>query len=374
MEPATSPEISGPIAFPGPLQLLAREGHERLAHALRELLNALPDPTPRTLTAAELEEDSRVVFTPFRPPPLDQGTWMDRARQVAIAQAVLRREASPAAREWLEERCGLRFDEAQVERAALTLDTQIRAWRKRRLPKPFWLFIHSWRERVFQPSGVECWPATLVVGVDQHGYRVVADFVLGPAGEPHWQELFRSLEHRGVTLTGGGITARMIPELFEAAQAHWPNAHYQVCQRQFQSRFSEKKKGAGRARRISSIFQGPFNEILASLKEQLPNHSPLQMWCRAPKPGEPSVISTATLPSDLLAPLGSIQWMEREVRSWRNKAIKDDLPVGPNMKARLLTAAAIEWENTLDVRKPFISAEAIYEALHQNHSTHPVHS
>ena len=197
LENSSAMELQDSVTPPNPIQVLTREGHSRLASILRELVANLPHEFPTPDSGSRSPNEGNVVFTPFRPPPLDQGTWMDRARQVAVAAAVLRREAPNAARDWLDERCGLRFDESQVERAALTLDSQIRGWRRRRLPRHFWLFVLTWRERISQNSGSECLPATCLVAVDQHGYRMVADFTLGAASTPNWPEIFRALDQRG---------------------------------------------------------------------------------------------------------------------------------------------------------------------------------
>ena len=359
-----APELPLPSSVASDVvHLLAREGYLRLAEALRELLGGVRDAhasTPRVAVARDPEGDA-VVFTPFRPPPLDQGTWLDRARQVAIAHAFLRKEASDAAVEWLEGRCGLRFDEAQVERAGIGLDAQIRAWRRRRLPRPFWLFVHTWRERVFQPAGAECWPATLVVGIDSHGYRMVADLVFGPPGEPHWEDILKALDVRGISPESGGLTAKMIPELFEAVTTRWPGVRFQICQRQFLSRLAARDETASSG--FPTRLNGGVAEQSATLGLLLSAHPQMQPWAIDPVPGKPSVLTAATLPRDLRPAIASLQWLEREIRQWRTRALQDRLALSPSMKARLLSAAAIEWEGTLDVRRPFVDSEFILEIL-----------
>jgi hypothetical protein len=85
LENSPAMELQDTEVSQNPIQVLAREGHSRLASILRELVANLPQEFPTPAPGSRSTEDGTVVFTPFRPPPLDQGTWMDRARQVAIA-------------------------------------------------------------------------------------------------------------------------------------------------------------------------------------------------------------------------------------------------------------------------------------------------
>ena len=344
------------------IRVLTREGYHRLAEALRDLLRPLVNgsETARAHPGATTVEKEVPLFTPFRPPPLDQGTWMDRARQVAIAHAYLRKEASEKSVAWLEERCGLRFDDSQVERAAVALDSQIRAWRRRRLPRPYWLFVHSWRERVFQATGAECWPATLVVGIDTHGYRLAADFAFGPSGEPHWDEMAKSLDARGVSPEGGGMTGRMVPEMFSAFASKWPAARLQACQRQFTSRMTHREPESPKVPRVP--FKGTTVEHRAVWDRWVSADHPLRDWMEAPGSGRPGIFAVADLPASLQSALCSTSWVERELRQLRRQALQDDLPLGPSMKSRLLAAAVIEWEGRLDLKKPFVDPEILAEA------------
>lgn len=344
------------------IQLLSSEGYQRLADALRDLLVALPTGShPRSGGVHAAPAEGSILFTPFRPPPLDQGTWLDRARQVAIAHHHLRKEAPEQATAWLDGRCGLRFDESQVERTGLALDSQIRSWRRRRLPRLHWLFIHTWRERVYQPLGSECWPVTLVAGIDVHGYRVAADLVFGPVGEPHWEDILRSLDGRGILLATGGLTSRMNEDLFKAAAGRWPGATLQVCQRQFLARLVS---GHGRlpASRLPR-FDSPVDEVVARMEPLLGTHPTLRRWIQPPGPSRAGVFAASRLPGEMQSAIGSLHWLEREVRNLRTRALVDGLPLGPTMKARLLAAATIEWEGTLDLRRPFLDPEAVAEAM-----------
>jgi hypothetical protein len=221
--------------------------------------------------------------------------------------------------------------------------------------------VFGWRERINQNSGPECLPATCIVAVDQHGYRTVADFTLGAASNPHWTEIFRSLEQRGVGEIGG-LTARMTPGLFEAARAQWPTARLQVCQRQFLSRF-RSLPSAAKGRRSEPGFRGAAQTLAESWSKAIPEGHPIASWVASPDAGGASALTTTDLPRELQAPLSSVSWLEREMRLVRAKASQDDVPTHPSMKGRLLSSAMIEWEGALDVRKSFLSDDAILEFL-----------
>jgi len=361
LENSPAMELQHSVTPQNPIQVLNREGHSRLASILRELVANLPHEFPASTPGSRSPDEGNVVFTPFRPPPLDQGTWMDRARQVAVAAAVLRREAPNAARDWLDERCGLRFDESQVERAALTLDSQIRGWRRRRLPRHFWLVVLTWRERISQNSGSECLPATCLVAVDQHGYRMVADFTLGAASNPNWTEIFRALDQRGMGEICG-LTARMTPGLFEAAATQWPQARLQICQRQFLSRVRGATSNT-KTRRSHPGFRGDPMVLADGWAKHLAEGHPISSWVKTPAPAQASTLSVVDLPRELHTPLSSVSWLEREMRLVRSRASQDEVPTHPAMKARLLSSAMIEWEGELDAQKPFVSDDAILEVL-----------
>jgi hypothetical protein len=221
--------------------------------------------------------------------------------------------------------------------------------------------VLTWRERISQNSGSECLPATCLVAVDQHGYRMVADFTLGSASNPHWSEIFRALDQRGMGEICG-LTARMSPGLFEAAATQWPQARLQVCQRQFLSRVRGATSSV-KGRRSHPGFRGEPMALAESWAKHLAEGHPISSWVKTPGPGQASALAVVDLPRELQTPLSSVSWLEREMRSVRNNASQDVVPTHPAMKARLLSSAMIEWEGELDARKPFVSDDAILEVL-----------
>jgi hypothetical protein len=93
------------------------------------------------------------------------------------------------------------------------------------------------------------------------------------------------------------------------------------------------------------------------------DHDSDSVWVASPDAGGASALATTDLPRELQAPLSSVSWLEREMRLVRAKASQDEVPTHPSMKSRLLSSAMIEWEGALDVRKSFLSDDAILEFL-----------
>ena len=369
MEPSTGNQVI-PFSTIGPWHSLQQGGHEALADALRALLGALiptSGPAPSEPPRAIESNDSDILpgFKPFRPPPLDKGSWLERARRAAIAHAELRSEAPTAARHWLAERCGLQFDEAQVDRATLSLDSQLRSWRRKRIHRCFWVHIHVWHERVGVSAGTEPWPVVVAVGLDHQGYRSVLDVTWGGSGgEFPWEEFWKSLQARGLCELRG-ITARAIPGLFKSAKSVWPDAIQQICHNHFSERARRivPAKAVPTAKASLKQWETPVDVLIKQWTDALEGRSKLlRNWAAHPNSNEPSAFAVTRLPLDLRAPLSTVSWLERELRKCRTAALVDDLPPSPHCKSRLIAAAIIEWESRLDGLHPFIEPESILEA------------
>lgn len=73
LENSSAMELQDSVNPQNPIQVLNREGHSRLASILRELVANLPHEFPSSTQGSRSPDEGNVVFTPFRPPPLDQG-------------------------------------------------------------------------------------------------------------------------------------------------------------------------------------------------------------------------------------------------------------------------------------------------------------
>ena len=65
LENASAIELQAPVEPPNPIQVLARQGHTRLASILRDLVANLPQEFPNPSPTFRSQDDGKVVFTPF---------------------------------------------------------------------------------------------------------------------------------------------------------------------------------------------------------------------------------------------------------------------------------------------------------------------
>lgn len=138
----------------------------------------------------------------FYPSALERGRRSERALTLAIAQMYVQGVSTRKVTAILEQLAGtLEISSTQVSRAAAQLDTQLEAWRNRRLDTvayPY-LIIDARYEKV-RRDGVVLDAAVLVaIGVDENGRRAVlgVSTALSEA-EVHWREFLASLQDRGL--------------------------------------------------------------------------------------------------------------------------------------------------------------------------------
>jgi len=138
----------------------------------------------------------------FYPSALERGRRSERALTLAIAQMYVQGVSTRKVTAILEQLAGtLEISSTQVSRAAAQLDTQLEAWRNRRLDTvayPY-LIIDARYEKV-RRDGVVLDAAVLVaIGIDENGRRAVlgVSTALSEA-EVHWREFLTTLQNRGL--------------------------------------------------------------------------------------------------------------------------------------------------------------------------------
>jgi transposase-like protein len=138
----------------------------------------------------------------FYPSALERGRRSERALTLAIAQMYVQGVSTRKVTAILEQLAGtLEISSTQVSRAAAQLDTQLEAWRSRRLDTvayPY-LIIDARYEKV-RRDGVVLDAAVLVaIGIDGHGRRAIlgVSTALSEA-EVHWREFLTTLQDRGL--------------------------------------------------------------------------------------------------------------------------------------------------------------------------------
>ena len=131
-----------------------------------------------------------------------------------------------------EELCGTSFSKSLVSQLAGSLDSELEAWRSRRLEAEAYpyVFVDAPYEKVRLDGRVVGQGALVVSGVRNDGMReILAVEVADTESEATYQELFRSLKARG--LSGVELVVSDEHEGLKAAIArHFQGASHQRCQ------------------------------------------------------------------------------------------------------------------------------------------------
>ena len=135
-------------------------------------------------------------------------------------------------KEVTEELCGTSFSKSLVSSLAGSLDSELEAWRKRRLEAQAYpyLFVDARYEKVRVDRKVVNQGVLVVSGVRDDGFREILGVELADTeSEATYQELFRSLKRRG--LSGVVLVVSDDHEGLKAAIArHFQGASHQRCQ------------------------------------------------------------------------------------------------------------------------------------------------
>ena len=131
-----------------------------------------------------------------------------------------------------EELCGTSFSKSLVSPLAGRLDSELEAWRNRRLEAEAYpyLFVDARYEKVRVDGRVVSQGVLVVSGVRDDGFREILGVeVADTESEATYQELFRSLKRRG--LSGVELVVSDDHEGLKAAIArHFQGASHQRCQ------------------------------------------------------------------------------------------------------------------------------------------------
>jgi putative transposase len=164
-----------------------------------------------------------------------------------------------------EELCGTSFSKSLVSSLAGSLDSELKAWRSRRLEAEAYpyLFVDARYEKVRIDGRVVSQGVLIASGVRDDGFREVLGVeVSDTESEATYQEMFRSLKGRG--LSGVDLVISDDHEGLKAAIArHFQGASHQRCQVHYArnllgmvSYASRKELGAD----LRAIFAAPARE------------------------------------------------------------------------------------------------------------------
>jgi putative transposase len=156
----------------------------------------------------------------------------EKALVLALMEMYVEGVSTRKVKDITEELCGTSFSKSLVSQLAGGLDSQLEAWRERRLETrayPY-LFVDARYEKVRVSGRVVNQGVLIVSGVRDDGYReIVGVEVADTESEATYQELFRSLKRRG--LSGVQLVVSDEHEGLKAAVArHFQGATHQRCQ------------------------------------------------------------------------------------------------------------------------------------------------
>ncbi|HSK84527.1 MAG TPA: IS256 family transposase [Rubrobacter sp.] len=201
----------------------------------------------------------------------------EKALVLALMEMYVEGVSTRKVKEITEELCGTSFSKSLVSQLAGGLDSQLEAWRERRLEGrayPY-LFVDARYEKVRVGGRVVNQGVLVVLGVRDDGYReIVVVEVADTESEATYHELFRSLKRRG--LSGVELVVSDDHEGLKAAVArHFQGASWQRCQVHY-ARNLLGMVGHARRKELSEGLRGVFaatsREVALRLASELAAH------------------------------------------------------------------------------------------------------
>ena len=201
----------------------------------------------------------------------------EKALVLALMEMYVEGVSTRKVKEVTEELCGTSFSKSLISSLAGSLDSELSAWRKRRLEAKAYsyLFVDARYEKVRVDGRVVSQGVLLVSGVREDGFReILAVEVADTESEATYQEMFRSLKGRGlsgvelvVSDDHGGLKA--------AIARNFQGAAYQRCQVHY-ARNLLGMVGHGRRKELSEglrgVFAAPSREVALRLASELAAH------------------------------------------------------------------------------------------------------
>jgi len=200
----------------------------------------------------------------------------EKALVLALMEMYVEGVSTRKVKEVTEELCGTTFSKSLISQLAGSLDSELSAWRDRRLEAKAYpyLFVDARYEKVRMNGRVVSQGVLLVSGVREDGFReILAVEVADSESEATYHELFRSLKRRG--LSGVELVVSDDHEGLKAAVGrHFQGASHQRCQVHYMrnllgmvSYASRKELGAD----LRAIFAAPAKEQALQIASSVAN-------------------------------------------------------------------------------------------------------
>jgi putative transposase len=240
-------------------QLLADQGFDGLADALRVLLNEVmkieraavlgagpyqrvegrtgyangyKPKTVQTQVGALTLAVPQARGVEFYPSALEKGLRSERALKLALAEMYVQGVSTRRVAAITEQLCGLEVTSAQVSRAAQALDEELGKWRSRPLGETPYLILDARYEKVRHGGSVRSCAVLVAIGIAPDGRRsVLGTAVSLSEAEVHWRDFLADLQGRGrhgvklvVSDAHGGLKpaldARLVGVAWQRCQFH----------------------------------------------------------------------------------------------------------------------------------------------------------
>jgi putative transposase len=198
----------------------------------------------------------------------------EKALVLALMEMYVEGVSTRKVKDVTEELCGISFSKSLVSSLAGSLDSELSAWRMRRLETKAYpyLFVDARYEKARVDGRVVSQGVLVASGVRDDGFReILAAEVADTESEATYHELFRSLKARG--LRGVELVISDDHEgLKAAAFRHFQGASWQRCQ----VHYARNLLGmVGHARRkelaegLRGVFAAPSREVALGLASEL---------------------------------------------------------------------------------------------------------
>jgi putative transposase len=197
----------------------------------------------------------------------------EKALVLALMEMYVEGVSTRKVKEVTEELCGISFSKSLISSLAGSLDSELEAWRKRRLEEAYpYLFVDARYEKVRVDGRVVSQGVLIVSGVRDDGFREILGVeVADTESEATYHELFRSLKTRGLR----GVELVVSDDhqgLKAAAFRHFQGASWQRCQVHYVRNLLGM---VGHARRkelaegLRGVFAAPSREMAVRLACEL---------------------------------------------------------------------------------------------------------
>jgi transposase-like protein len=303
----------------------------------------------------------------------------EKALVLALMEMYVEGVSTRKVKEVTEELCGTSFSKSLVSSLAGSLDSELQAWRTRRLEAKAYpyVFVDARYEKARVDGRVVSQGVLVVSGVRDDGFReILAVQVSDTESEATYQELFRSLKGRGlkgvelvVSDDHGGLKA--------AIARHFQGAAYQRCQ----VHYTRNLLGmVGHARRkelaedLRGVFAAPSREVAMRLASELATR-----WCGS-HPGVAEHLEEHI--EECLSCLAFPESHRRRIRTTNglerlNQEIKRRtrvVRIFPNREAclRLVTALAVEHSEEWLTGRRYLDMRELEEHRHQKREAEEV--